>query len=102
MPFAAPLAIVARVGDDGAIAWLLGSKDPSVRLLTLTDVVGASPRSREVREAREAIPSGPRVRRLLRGQKRDRGFGVDPYAKWTGAHWRLVLLVELGIPQKHP
>ena len=102
LPCAASLAIVARVGDDGAITWLLGSKDPSVRLLTLTDVVGASPRSREVREAREAIPSGPRVRRLLRGQKRDGGFGINPYAKWTGAHWRLVSLVELGIPPKHP
>jgi hypothetical protein len=34
---------------------------------------------------------------LLRGQHRDGGFGVHPYSKWTGAHWRLVSLVELGI-----
>jgi hypothetical protein len=90
------------VSEEAAVSWLLGSKDPSVRFLTLTEVLGASPRSREVRRARDAIPGGPRVRRLLRGQKRNGGFGVHPYAKWTGAHWRLVSLVELGIPPGHP
>ena len=34
---------------------------------------------------------------LLRGQRRDGGFGGHPYSKWTGSHWRLVSLVELGI-----
>jgi hypothetical protein len=34
---------------------------------------------------------------LLRGQRRDGAFGVHPYSKWTGAHWRLVSLVELGV-----
>ena len=38
------------------------------------------------------------MRGLLRGQKRDGGFGVHPYQKWGGAHWRLVSLVELGVP----
>jgi hypothetical protein len=37
---------------------------------------------------------------LLSGQQPDGSFGVDPYTKWTGAHWRLVSLVELGIPGK--
>ncbi|HEY0830256.1 MAG TPA: hypothetical protein VGE99_03875 [Candidatus Dormibacteraeota bacterium] len=35
---------------------------------------------------------------LLAGQRPDGGFGVHPYSKWTGAHWRLVSLVELGVP----
>ncbi len=34
---------------------------------------------------------------LLGGQRQDGGFGGHPYGKWTGAHWRLVSLVELGI-----
>ena len=38
---------------------------------------------------------------LLRGQRRDGGFGVHPYSKWTGAHWRLVSLVDLGIPSSN-
>jgi hypothetical protein len=41
----------------------------------------------------------PLVCGLFKGQKADGGFGVHPYQKWTGAHWRLVSLVELGIPR---
>jgi hypothetical protein len=48
--------------------------------------------------AKKQIPSGPTVKALLSGQRADGGFGVHPYQKWTGAHWRLVSLVELGIP----
>jgi hypothetical protein len=89
-------------GSDPGIDWLLSSNDPSVRYLTLTQVLGTSSRSRAVREARAAIPTGPRVRALLKGQRRDGGFGVHPYAKWTGAFWRLASLVELAIPPSHP
>lgn len=38
---------------------------------------------------------------LLVGQEADGSFGVHPYRKWTGAHWRLVSLVELGVPLGH-
>ncbi len=39
---------------------------------------------------------------LLAGQRPDGGFGNHPYSKWTGAHWRLVSLVDLGLPPLHP
>ena len=39
---------------------------------------------------------------LLAGQHADGGFGVHPYRKWTGAHWRLISLVELAIPPLEP
>ena len=45
---------------------------------------------------------GPKVRALLAGQEEDGGFGIHPYGKWNGAHWRLVSLVELGIPPGEP
>jgi hypothetical protein len=38
------------------------------------------------------------ITQLLAGQRPGGGFGVHPYSKWTGAHWRLVSLVELGVP----
>lgn len=38
---------------------------------------------------------------LLSGQRADGGFGVHPYSKWKGAHWRLISLVELGVPARH-
>jgi hypothetical protein len=69
-----------------------------VRFLTLTEVLGQTGRSREVRVARKQIPRGPRLRALLSGQKADGGFGVDWYKKWAGATWRLVSAVELGVP----
>ena len=48
-----------------------------------------------------AVPAGLRVRALLAGQRSDGGFGVHPYKKWSGAHWRLVSLVELALPRRH-
>jgi hypothetical protein len=84
--------------EDPGVRWLLQSKDPSVRFLTLTEVLGKTETSREVRAARTRIPQGPRLRRLLSGQRADGGFGVDWYKKWAGATWRLVSAVELGVP----
>ena len=83
---------------DPAVNWLLGSGDPSVRYLTLTDVLDQPSDLREALAAKKQIPQGPVVKTLLSGQDADGGFGVHPYQKWTGAHWRLVSLVELGIP----
>src|SRR5512143_4185067 len=96
--------------NDDAIEWLLQSRDPSVRYWTLTDLLGKSSRSAPVKRAFADIPNGPRVRALFAGQGAGKrragdslaiesgGFGVHPYKKWDGAHWRLVSLVELGIP----
>ena len=83
---------------DPAINWLLESGDPSIRYLTLTDLLGRPSDSREVLAAKRKIPDGSIVKTLLSGQRAGGGFGVHPYQKWTGAHWRLVSLVELGIP----
>jgi hypothetical protein len=84
--------------QDPAVKWLLESEDPSIRYLTLTDVLGQRSDSSEVLAEKRRIPNGPVVKTLLSGQRADGGFGVHPYQKWTGAHWRLVSLVELGIP----
>jgi hypothetical protein len=92
----------ATQGSDAGVEWLLSSADPSVRYLTLTEVLRLTAKSPRVRAARELIPDGPRVRALLSGQRKDGGFGVHPYGKWTGAHWRLVSLVELAIPPGEP
>jgi hypothetical protein len=86
--------------NNRAIEWLLQSEDPSVRYFTLTDLLNKPEKSPDVEKTRRLIPSGPRVRTLLEGQKSDGGFGVHPYQKWTGAHWRLVSLVELGVPSE--
>jgi hypothetical protein len=83
-----------------AVEWLLRSEDPSIRYFTFTDILDKPEQSLKVEKTRGLIPSGPRVRILLDGQQSDGGFGVHPYQKWTGAHWRLVSLVELGVPSE--
>ncbi len=88
--------------DDPTIRWLLGREEPSVRYPTLMEILGEPMDSPEVKTARDQIPDGPRVRTLLAGQRSNGGFGVHPYKKWTGAHWRLVSLVELGLPAGDP
>jgi hypothetical protein len=87
--------------EDPGVRWLLRSRDPSVRYFTLTDVLGATERSGEVRAAQQQIPRGPRLRALLAGQRADGGFGVGWYKKWAGATWRLVSAVELGVPPEN-
>src|SRR5256712_7650119 len=86
------------VTEDPAVKWLLESGDPSVRYLTLIEILDRTSDSKEVLLAKKQIPNGTVVKTLLLGQRADGGFGVHPYQKWTGAHWRLVSLVELGIP----
>jgi len=88
-----------KATDDSTVQWLLKSEDPSIRYLTLTNILNTPIDSAKVETARRRIPMGPRVRVLLEGQESDGGFGVHPYQKWTGAHWRLVSLVELGVQQ---
>lgn len=100
--------------NDPATQWLLQSNDPSVRYLTLTDLLDVSPRSREAQAVKSGILSGLRVKALLAGQgsgkrrsedslaRHKGGFGVHPYKKWDGAHWRLVSLVALAIPPREP
>src|SRR6266581_2288404 len=75
---------------DPAVNWLLDTGDLSIRYLTLTEVLGRPSDSKEVLAAKKQIPNGPIVEILLSGQLADGGFGVHPYQKWTGAHWRLV------------
>ena len=77
--------------------WLLQSDEPAVRYLTHRDVLGE-----EVELNPETFFAGRLVRGLLEGQRADGGFGGHPYNKWGGAHWRLVSLVELGVPAGTP
>jgi hypothetical protein len=83
--------------DLAAIDWLLGSDEPAIRWMTRRDLLG-----KVVPDDESEVLNGRLVRRLLTGQQDDGSFGVHPYKKWTGAHWRLVSLVELQVPAGEP
>jgi hypothetical protein len=76
-------------GAEDAIEWLLASPEPAVAFLARRDLLG-----KEAEPDTEEILAGPVVRTLL-----DADTSVHPYKKWQGAHWRLVSLVELGVPR---
>ncbi len=80
-----------------AVGWLLESDEPAIRLLTRRDLL-AEPAADDARQ----VLAGPKVTALLSGQQPDGGFGGSFYRKWTGAHWRLVSLVELAVPALEP
>jgi hypothetical protein len=82
---------------ESAVDWLLASDEPGVVFQARRDLLG----EHDPHEAARVL-EGPKVRALLAGQQRDGGFGVHAYGKWGGAHWRLVSLVELGVPAGEP
>jgi hypothetical protein len=71
------------MGED-PLDWLLTCPEPAVGAMARRDLAGEE----------TPITHGPWVRALLDGLD-DAGH---PYRKWTGAHWRLVSLVELEAP----
>jgi hypothetical protein len=83
--------------ERGAIEWLLASDEPAIRRMARRDLLD-EPAGAD----RRGVLEGSLVRSLLAGQKPNGSFGVHPYRKWTGAHWRLVSLVELEVPRGHP
>jgi hypothetical protein len=83
--------------ESAALEWLLESDEPGVVFQTKRDLLGEADPAEAAR-----VLEGPKVRALLAGQQKDGGFGVNVYAKWAGAHWRLVSLVELGVPAGEP
>jgi hypothetical protein len=102
------VANAAAASADRAVHFLLDSTEPAIRYLARRDLL-----CDQSREDPDVILSGPKVSALLTGQRprefrpgrgwrsfpmAEFGFGVHPYRNWTGAHWRLISLVELAIP----
>lgn len=85
-----------------ALNWLLEPSNPSVRMHTLTDVLGRGLRDPEVTEARRKLLKWGPVSALRRAQK---GMGFWPpqttsyEPKFTSTVWQLILLGELGVPR---
>jgi hypothetical protein len=80
--------------------WLLEDRHPAIRRLELLRLDGGSrPDEAEAVERRLAVDD-PWIPVLLGGARRAgrKGRdGVHPYTKWSGSHWRLISLAELGV-----
>lgn len=82
------------------IEWLLEPDNPSVRYLTLRDILGHPRDDPELRKAREEIPVDNRVQRIFNKQKPE-GYWEDarkPYnPKYKGTYWQVMILSQLGL-----
>jgi hypothetical protein len=89
---------------DETTAWLLESQTPSIRYLTLTQLLGKPETDVEVQAARRMISDSPPGKKILDAQNED-GSWVNPrhiYSpKYRSSHWTMLLLTELAVdPQE--
>ncbi len=77
--------------------WLLESDNPSVRYLTLLDIVGRKRADREVKEAKSVIMKSGVVPRILARQKAGIWGAEERFYrdKYRGTVWQLIILAEL-------
>lgn len=80
------------------IQTLLESSESSVGYKTLARALGRPAEDPQVLRTRESIRSSERVNQLLSRRGSDGRIPGSPYAKWTGAHWVLVDLADMGYP----
>jgi hypothetical protein len=90
--------------SESIIDRLLTSSEPSVRWLTRSRVVGERVDSPQMHRLRDDVVRSPLVRRLLAGRLEDGRVVTHggPYAKWSGAHWILSALADIGYPPGDP
>ncbi len=91
--------------DDSVIAWLLEKDNPSVRYLTLRNLLGRPSSDSGVLEASTSIMTTGPVPLVLSLQSSDGSWG-DPDRfyrdKYKGTSWTLLLLAELGADRSSP
>jgi len=89
--------------NSSAIEWLLEEDNPSVRYLTLTELLGISSQRKEPEETRSLIPVWAPVKKILAKQKRNGGWddGRTWYLpKYKATVWQLLILSQTGIDPK--
>ena len=77
---------------------LLSSDDPCVRYRALVDGCGVSGELPQARREQEAIRSSSRAKSLLSTRDESGRIRGYVYAKYTGAHWVLADLADMGYP----
>ncbi len=90
---------------DKVLAWLLEPEQPSIRYLTLTQLLGKSETDSEVREAKAQVPQAGWVADML--VRRDPGGwwvrdGHPKMPEYTSTNYTLVALSDLGASRDIP
>lgn len=83
---------------ESIIERLLASDEPSIRYMIRTGVLGEDVHSSAIKALQEDICVSPRVKALLADRTAEGVIPGGVYAKWTGAHWVLAALADIGYP----
>ena len=82
------------------VPWLLGADNPSVRYLTLVDILARPTGSGEALEAKKAIMTQGLVPRIL-ARMQPEGYWETAErfytAKYKGTAWQFIVLAELSL-----
>lgn len=87
------------------LSWLLEAETPTIRYLTLVDLMGLSEEDHRVQEARQAIMQAGPVPAILAEQTEGGNWpGEHSFytPKYKSTHWSLVLLAELHVDGQAP
>ena len=93
------------MSGDTVLDWLLEPEQPSIRYLTLTQLLGKKENEAEVRKVKSRIPTigwvaDTLARRNAAGWwERDRGW-MEP--RFTATHWTMLALADLGATRAIP
>ena len=89
---------------NSVIDWLLEENQPSIRYLTLTELLGRSEKDHEVKSARENITNIGWAKDLFEKQTSS-GYWIHESLyepKYISTNWMLLILSDLGLTKEEP
>ncbi len=90
----------SQILRENLVDWLLEESNPSIRYLTLHDLLDKSEDDSEVTVAKEAITKSPVVMEILAKQS-SKGYWEEPAnpyrSKYKSSHWQIMVLGQLGM-----
>jgi hypothetical protein len=90
---------------ESTISWLLASQTPSLRYLTLTQLLQQPPSNPDVTATRKLIASTKPVASIFSKQAPEGFWSSQKHyysPKYRSSHWTMFLLTELAVPPDYP
>lgn len=87
------------------VQWLLEECNPSIRYLTLTELLAVSPHRKDAVQTRKRIPEWEPVKKILAKQKRNGSWDSSRtwyLPKYKSTVWQLLILSQTGIDPTIP
>jgi hypothetical protein len=89
-----------NIKEKRVIDWLLEENNPSVRYVTLRDLLNRKERSSEVKAAKRAISTSKTITKIF-SQQNAKGYWLDPlspyHPKYKASYWQVMILSQLGL-----